>query len=221
MAEAARRHNVYVQFGTLEPIDVVGGTAFQLSVLASPEGGKPHVYRRTHPPGPWIYKGGDSWDFSYVASDEFPVFASDHGVIGLEVCSEAYMPEVSRALALRGAEILFIPAGTDKGELWATWRNVIWSRAIENLALVVTTQNLFNPNERGLAMVAGPEGVLLESTAPGVFYVDCDLGRLRQLRMAEDGVDSRNAAKAGVLTQWQRPELYDKILPRPGVVAGR
>ena len=83
------------------------------------------------------------------------------------MCSEAYMPEVTRALALRGAELIFMPAGTDKRRLWASWRNLIWSRAIENLAIVVTTQNLFSHAERGLAMVATPEEILFESTAAG------------------------------------------------------
>ena len=78
------------------------------------------------------------------------------------------MPEVTRALALRGAELIFMPAGTDKGKLWASWRNLIWSRAIENLAIVVTTQNLFSHAERGLAMVAAPEEILFESTAAGL-----------------------------------------------------
>jgi predicted amidohydrolase len=41
------------------------------------------------------------------------------------MCSEVYMPEVTRALALRGAEMIFLPAGVDKLALWATWRNLI------------------------------------------------------------------------------------------------
>ncbi len=67
------------------------------------------------------------------------------------------MPEVARALALRGAELIFMPAGKDKKTLWATWRTLIWARAIENLAIVVTTQNLFDHAERGLAMMAALE----------------------------------------------------------------
>jgi predicted amidohydrolase len=42
------------------------------------------------------------------------------------------MPQVARALALRGAELIFMPAGKDKNTLWATWRTLIWARAIEN-----------------------------------------------------------------------------------------
>ncbi len=76
--------------------------------------------------------------------NDFPVFDTAHGKVGLAMCSEVYMPEVTRALALRGAELIFMPAGTDKNRLWATWRTLIWARAIENLAIVVTTQNLFD-----------------------------------------------------------------------------
>lgn len=214
IAKAAKDHGVHVVFGTLEPIDSAKRTAFQLAVIAFPDGSDPGIYRRTHPPGPWLYAGGAEWEFNYVAADEFPVFETEHGIVGLAVCSEIYMPEVSRALALRGAEMIFVPAGTEKPELWATWRNIIWTRAVENLALVATTQNLFHTAQKGLAMVAGPEGVLFESTAPGLFLVSLDLQRMRQLRQTEDGAASTNAAKAGVLTQWQRPELYDKIYPR-------
>jgi predicted amidohydrolase len=128
------------------------------------------------------------------------------------------MPEVSRALALRGAELIFMPAGTDKNRLWATWRTLIWARAIENLAIVVTTQNLFDHAQRGLAMVASPEEILFESTAAGLSIVDVSLDRVRQLRASRDEVGSSAVcgAKQGLLgPQWQRPELYDAFYPRP------
>jgi predicted amidohydrolase len=129
-----------------------------------------------------------------------------------------YMPEVSRALALRGAELIFMPAGVDKNRLWATWRTLIWARAIENLAIVVTTQNLFDHSQRGLAMVASPEEILFESTAAGMSLVDVSLDRVRYLRSTRDEVGSSQScgAKQGVLgPQWQRPELFDAVYSRP------
>jgi len=215
IAEAARRLNVYVQYGTLEPLDTELRTAHNLLVLAGAKG-EIGRYRRTHPPGPWIYTGGPYWDFQYVPGEEYPVFETELGEFGMAMCSEVYVPEVTRALALRGAEVILLPAGIDKQRLWESWRNLIWSRAIENLAVVVTTQNMFSPSERGLAMVATPEGIVFETTRPGLFIVDIDLTRIRQLRAEEDGVDSaaRNATKAGLLTQWQRPELYTKLHSR-------
>jgi predicted amidohydrolase len=217
MAEAAARHGVHVVFGTIEPIDAKDATAYNLICMAYPDG-RVVKYRRTHPNGPWIYTGGPAWEFQYVPGGEFPVFDTAHGKIGLAMCSEVYVPEVARALALRGAEIIFMPAGKDKKQLWATWRTLIWARAIENLALVVTTQNLFTHGERGLAMVAGPEEILFESTAAGLTVVDVSLERLRWLRATRDEVGSsaQCAVKQGLLgPQWQRPELYDAVHPRP------
>jgi hypothetical protein len=82
----------------------------------------------------------------------------------------------------------------------------------------VTTQNLFTHDERGLAMVAAPEQILFESTIAGFTLVDVSLERVRYLRATRDQVGSSDtcAAKQGVLgPQWQRPELYDVIYPRP------
>ena len=103
-----------------------------------------------------------------------------------------------------------------------TAHNLIWSRAIENLAIVVTTQNLFSHAERGLAMVAAPEEILFESTAAGLFMVDVSLERAREMRTSTDSVTSSAnfGAKQGVLgPQWQRPELRATMYPRPGEAA--
>jgi predicted amidohydrolase len=218
LAEAAAKQGVHAVFGTIEPIDVKAATAYNLVVMAFPDGRAPARYRRTHPNGPWIYTGGRAWEFQYVAGDDYPVFDTVHGKVGLAMCSEVYMPEVTRALALRGAELIFMPAGVDKNRLWATWRTLIWARAIENLSIVVTTQNLFDPAQRGLAIVASPEEILFESTAPGMSLIDVSLDRVRALRTSRDEVGSSATAgaKQGVLSpQWQRPELYDTFYPRP------
>jgi predicted amidohydrolase len=218
IAEAAAKHGVNAVYGTIEPLSHNEGTAHNLICMAYGDGRPPVSYRRTHPNGPWIYTGGKWWEFQYVAGNEFPVFDTKQGKVGLAMCSEVYMPEVTRALALRGAELIFMPAGTDKGKLWASWRNLIWSRAIENLAIVVTTQNLFSHAERGLAMVAAPEEILFESTAAGLFFVDVCLDRAREMRASNDSVTSsaNYGAKQGVLgPQWQRPELRATVYPRP------
>lgn len=215
MAAAARRCGIHVQFGTIEPLDETDGSAHNVLALAYPDDREPAIYRRTHPPGPWIYSGGDHWEFQYVPGDQYVVAPTEQATVGLAMCSEVYMPEIARTLALRGAELIFLPAGTDKRRLWHTWRTLVWARAIENLAIVVTTQNLFAAGERGLAMVAAPEEIVFEATGPGMFVVDVDLARVRELRATRDDVTAsrHNAAKAGVLSQWQRPELWPATHP--------
>jgi hypothetical protein len=55
--------------------------------------------------------------------------------------------------------------------------------------------------------------VVFESTSAGAFVLDVDLERARELRGREDTVTSslNEGAKAGLLTQWQRPELRDRV----------
>src|SRR5262249_13809701 len=58
LAEAAAKHGVHAVFGTLEPISDAAATAYNLVVMAYPDGRAPARYRRTHPHGPWIYTRG-------------------------------------------------------------------------------------------------------------------------------------------------------------------
>lgn len=213
IAAAAKEHKIHVIFGTLELIDEKKETAYNLTCMAYPDG-KVVKKRRTHPRGPYVYTGGKAWEFQYVAGDDFPVFDTEHGKVGLAMCSEIYIPEVARAFVLRGAELLFFPAGVDKQPQWYTWRTLIWARAIENLALVVTTQNMFNHQERGLAMIASPEQILFESTAVGLSVIEVSLDPIRELRAGEDKqpTPGASAVKRGLLGDvWQRPELYKHI----------
>jgi hypothetical protein len=97
-------------------------------------------------------------------------------------------------------------------------RTLLWARAIENLAVVVSTQNLFSAADKGLALVATPEEIIYESTCPGTGMVEISLDRVRYLRASRDSLDSSTScgAKQGVLSdQWQRPELHARIYPRP------
>ena len=111
LAEAAAKHGINAVYGTIEPLSHNEGTAHNLICMAYGDGRAPVSYRRTHPNGPWIYTGGTAWEFQYVPGNEFPVFDTVHGKVGLAMCSEVYMPEVARALSLRGAELIFMPAG--------------------------------------------------------------------------------------------------------------
>jgi len=60
--------------------------------------------------------------------------------------------------------------------------------------------------------------LVAEGAIAGSAVVDVNLERVRYLRATRDQVGSSEAcaAKQGVLgPQWQRPELYDRIYPRP------
>jgi predicted amidohydrolase len=213
LEEMAFRHGVYIIAGANCPVPGKQDKGYCSQILVGPEGliGR---YNRTIPKGPWIYKGGRFWDFDYQEADELPVFDTPFCKVGILICSEVYVPELSRILALKGTEILFLPAGVCKYELHETWRNLIWSRAIENLAYTVTCQNIFGA-EQGLAMICSPEEILMESTKPGIFITECDLERIRWLREQRDlyGPPMPWRTKPGALRDWRNPGLFRKNFP--------
>ena len=66
-----------------------------------------------------------------VPGNSLPVFETDFGKIGIQICWDSSFPEISRILALNGAEILFCPVwgyiqGTDE------WEFIPRCRAIDN-----------------------------------------------------------------------------------------
>ena len=211
LEEMASKHHVYIVAGANWPVPGEPNRGYCSEVLVGPKGliGR---YNRISPRGPWIYKGGINWDFDYKESgDPVPVFDTPFCKVGILICSEVYVPELSRMAALKGAEIIFLPAGTCKHNLHDTWRNLIWSRAIENLVYSVTCQNIFDV-EKGLAMICSPEEILIESTLPGIFIAECDLDRIRWLREEKDTSAQAKGykTKPGIFRDWRFPELFRK-----------
>src|SRR5438034_624412 len=170
-----------------------------------PPGGPP---RRATQPGPWIYEGGRFWDVKYQEADELPVFDTEFGKLGLLMWSEVYVPELARAMALKGAVITLLPAGLWSSELHDTWRTLLWARAIENLMITATSRNIL-PGGGGHAIVCSPEEILLEARRPGVFTATVDLARVQWLREQVDRpVDPWPwRTKPGIFKQWLRPEV--------------
>ncbi|HEY7761981.1 MAG TPA: carbon-nitrogen hydrolase family protein [Actinomycetota bacterium] len=219
LAAKARDLDMFVISGTIEPVPGDPTTYLNALVLTGPDGREAGRYRRTTPDGPWIYQGGSFWDFDYTAASELPVFDIGGCTIGMLVCSEVYVPELARQLALKGAEIIFMPAGLWKMAQWDTWRVLTRARAIENLAYTATCQNILGheSSNPGLSMICSPEAVLAEGSVEGVLVADCDLARIRFLRAEQDRRGIEKACKAGVLWQWYKPELYTAApVSRPG-----
>jgi len=210
LEEMASKYGVHIVAGANCPVPGKPSKGYCSEVLIGPDGliGR---YNRTIPKGPWIYKDGRFWDFDYQEADDLPVFDTPLCKVGILICSEVYSPELSRILALKGAEIIFLPAGVCKYELHETWRNLIWGRAIENLLYTVTCQNIFGA-EHGLAMICSPEEILAESTKTGIFMAECDFDRIRWLREETDryGPPMPFNTKPGVLREWRRREVFRK-----------
>jgi N-carbamoylputrescine amidase len=234
MAAAACEYRVAVAYGTSLPATQCSGGYNIATVVLDAEGEHRGTYRRTHPVGPYIYRDSSEWNFDYVAADAFPVIKMPWGTLGISVCSEVHLPEVSRILALRGAEVILYPSGLLIHELGytETWQTLVYARAIENHAYTATLVNLmdrsvgeqFQSGEetspegrggttRGIGMIASPEGILARSGEPGLLIADLDLDRVRFLRATAEEliVPAPYRTIPGHLS-WRRPELYSELI---------
>lgn len=222
LKDMAKANGVYLVGGFAEPVDGSQSRCFNTLALFGPEGDEIGRYRRCVPAhAPWIYRGGDYWDFDWQPADDVPVFDTDIGRIGMIVCSEIYSPEIPRILALKGAEIILMPAGLTGpqrhpgghgGALYQTWRTLAWARAIENLAYTAVCSNLPSADSKAIAMICSPEDVLLEEHGEGVHVAEVDLERSRWLRKEYDRTVSGASpwrTKPGVLRDWRRQAIFD------------
>lgn len=208
----ARELGLFVVAGNIEP--AAGGGHYVCLHLIGEDGNILGTYRRTTPRGPYVYHDIPMWRFDYKeASNPLCVFDTSIGRIGMLVCSEVYAPELARTLAVLGADIIVFPAGGGQGDLIPTWQTVVAARAIENIVYTGASQNLYEPHERGLAIVAGPEGVLATRSDSGMLIADLDLDRLEFLRSEDEKIEvPRRYRTVPGLLRWRRPELYAGIL---------
>ncbi len=130
LGEAARRHGVYIVVGVAERHPSITATAFNAAVLIEPTSRVAGVQRKLH-------LAGEERHY-FVAGSDIRVFDTDLGRLAISICYDNYFPEVARAAALRGAEILCgvfnIPDRADWRERLVALASV---RSYENMNHVV------------------------------------------------------------------------------------
>lgn len=137
--------------------------------------------------------------------------------VGITICSELWLPEAVRVLAVRGAELILAPAGGGFGPVAENWRLIARARAIENNCHVLMTHSRFG-GEPGHALIAGPESVVADGEGGGELLIgEIDLARGRWLREQDDSMAEPKPFRAlPGLIRAGRPELYGELaVPRP------
>ncbi|MFI0350010.1 nitrilase-related carbon-nitrogen hydrolase [Actinomadura sp. 9N407] len=108
---------------------------------------------------------GRSFEASGVeTAGERPVLLKIAGTtVGLTICFDVRFPELYRALALAGAEVLLVPSAFTQRTGEAHWELLLRARAVENAAYVVASATVRGADDDafptyGHALVAGPWG---------------------------------------------------------------
>lgn len=122
LGEMARRHNLYIVAGMPER---EGHLLYNAAVLVGPDGNLVGKYRKM------VITSGEARAGTTPGSD-YPIFETRFGKLGMMICYDLFFPEVSRQLAIRGAEIIAVPIyGGDDA--------LAKARALDNRVFLVTS----------------------------------------------------------------------------------
>jgi len=117
------------------------------------------------------------------------------GKIGMMICYDLRFPEMSRALALAGSEVLIAPSAWVKGPMKEEhWITINKTRAIENGCYVIAPAQVGNIY-CGRSLVVDPYGkVLLDmKKKQGISFVNIDLKKVKEIRKVLPLLKNRRA----------------------------
>jgi predicted amidohydrolase len=189
LAGLARRFQVFLVGGSLLERGTEG-RCYNTSLLFSPSGEILARYRKIHLFDVALEGTGVVVRESdrILPGAEAVVVATEVGRLGLTICYDLRFPELFRALADQGAEILFLPAAFTQYTGRAHWQVLLRARAIENQAFVVAPA-LIGPMENGIptfghTMIVDPWGRSLArlGAEEGVAVADLNFAELQRIR---------------------------------------
>jgi predicted amidohydrolase len=133
--ETARELGVHVVWPTYRRA-AEKGRILNAAILIGPDGEIIGIYDKTHPfPGERREYGG--WTEAGTRAD---VFETELGSIGMIICYDGDFPELSRLLAVKGAEIIVRPSALLRS--YDIWYITNCARAYDNHVYMVSTNML-------------------------------------------------------------------------------
>ncbi|MCB9464778.1 MAG: nitrilase [Candidatus Eisenbacteria bacterium] len=216
--EKAKELGVYVQTGSFLEVDSRWpDTVFNATCLIGPDGIL-SKYRKVNPWIPWEVHASPH-DLDDYSDDPFPVVETEIGKLGVATCYDWLFPEVTRELALKGAEVLIRisaymdPWGATSPMDW--WTVINRARAIENLAYVVACNQGANAAHYppfswpGGSMIVDYDGRVLAEAPEGpgekIVVGPISLRTLRQERERRLGHDMLSHLRTELYREGRKP----------------
>jgi predicted amidohydrolase len=169
------------------------------AVVISERGEVRSIYRKLHLYDALGFKESDK--LAKGSEIEKPV-STAAAKIGLMICYDVRFPEMSRILALAGADVLVVPSAWVQGVMKEEhWQIMLKARAIENGCYVVAPDQVGNVYS-GRSMVVDPFGITLLDMGgrEGVEVIEIDPDRLKFIRRSLPLLNNR------------RSDVYQKYL---------
>jgi predicted amidohydrolase len=186
----ARGHGIHLVAGSIWERAEGDARPYNTTVLFGPDGSQLAHYRKIHMFD--VDVGGHSYRESEECRAGTEVVAVSLGergpIVGLTVCYDLRFPELYRALAVAGAEVVTVPAAFTMTTGRDHWEVLLRARAIENQMYVVAADQ-YGREGRGLesygrSMIVDPWGVVLARVpdGEGVAVADIDLDTVARVR---------------------------------------
>ncbi|MGE0613868.1 MAG: carbon-nitrogen hydrolase family protein [Hyphomicrobiales bacterium] len=172
-------------------------------------------YRKTHIPAyfPNDKPGGTgSYEKLYFTpGGDLPVFNVAGVTFGIQICNDRLYPEPSRVLALKGAEMIFMPicysVYSDPKHRNSLWELPLRMRAFENGVYVIAANRVGPEGERqhlGRSMIVDPRGGVLAEAGNAeeeLLVAEIDLDDVSRCRKKFPWWRDRRPDLYGALTQ--------------------
>ena len=139
--KAARQLGVYVVWPSYRR-GGPRGVVYNSSILIGPDGEIVGMYDKTHP-APWERRDGGGW---VEVGNRADVFETELGTIGMIICYDGDFPELSRLLAVKGAEVIVRASALQRS--YDIWYLTTAARAYDNHVYMVAS-NLVGPDACG------------------------------------------------------------------------
>lgn len=190
LGERAQEHNIWLHAGSIyETVDGDERMA-NTAVVFNPAGALIAKYQKIHLFDVELEGEMSFCESATIKPGESVVTFDMHGVtVGLATCYDLRFPELFRALAERGSELVVLPAAFTMQTGRDHWETLIRARAIENTLFMAATGQVGSYAEGrrsfGRSMVVDPWGTVVAqaSDVPGVTICTIDLddvGRIRR-----------------------------------------
>jgi predicted amidohydrolase len=187
-ADVARRRDAWVLIGSVAETSDDPARPYNTCVLMAPDGSIAATYRKIHLFDVAVDAGPVDTESARVTAGGRPVTADvDGAIVGLSVCYDLRFPELYRALALAGAQVLTVPANFTERTGRDHWEVLLRARAIENAAYVLAPSQVNGPPGQpafGRSMVIDPWGTVVAQAPDAVAIVraELDLDRVDAIR---------------------------------------
>ncbi|MFN8187768.1 MAG: carbon-nitrogen hydrolase family protein [Gaiellales bacterium] len=200
LASWARQHGITLVGGSLTELRDGREKLSNTCPVYDPDGELVALYRKIHmfdvEVGGQVYRESGAEE----PGDEIVICRAEGWQVGLTICYDLRFPELSRILALSGAELVTLPAAFTLFTGKDHWELLIRARAVEN-QLYVAASNQWGQiapgkSSYGRSLIVDPWGTVL-ACAPDedcVISAELDRSRLERIRASLPSLANRQPA---------------------------